>query len=181
MIANWLLISLDSRADLKQSPFFHVVDSREFVNLSLGERFTFQVSSKSGIKLFNLHHEHTSRIGGNFGGFKRSLYKYISSWYMLFDKYSRNRFLLSFFMLCFQDGFIFMLVNERSRWRHIKKYYLILNLKIECPLVLDFNYSVGVISKNKKLKGNVGFLFHVAFSNYFFPHADEVTSKLITS
>ena len=47
--------------------------------------------------------------------------------------------------------------------------------------MLDFNYSVGVISKNKKLKGNVGFLFHVVFSNYFFPHADEVTSKLITS
>ena len=70
-------------------------------------------------------------------------------------------FLLSFFMLCFQDGFIFMLVDERSRWRHIKKYYLILNLKIECPLVLDFNYSVGVISKNKKFKGKVGFLFHV--------------------
>ena len=67
-------------------------------------------------------------------------------------------------MLCFQDGFIFMLVDERSRWRHIKKYYLILNLKIECPLVLDFNYSVGVISKNKE-----------------FPDADEVTSKVITS
>ena len=31
--------------------------------------------------------------------------------------------------------------------------------------MLDFNYIIGVISKNEKLKTNVVFLFHVALSN----------------
>ena len=53
-------------------------------------------------------------------------------------------------------------------------------MKIECPLVLDFNYSASIISKNEKLKANVGFLFHDVFSNYFRLHAGEVTSKLKT-
>ena len=42
-----------------------------------------------------------------------------------------------------------------------------LNLKIQCALVLDFNYSVGVISKNEKLKTNVGFFFKMSFQTIF--------------
>ena len=53
-----------------------------------------------------------------------------------------------------------------------------LNLKIECPLVLDINYSIGVTSKNENLKTNTGFLFHDVFPNYFRVHADEATAKL---
>ena len=58
----------------------------------------------------NVHHEYTSRIKRNFGGFKSGLYKYISTQYILFDKYSRNRF--SF--ISFQVGFVVMLADKRS-------------------------------------------------------------------
>ena len=73
-----------------------------------------------------------------------------------------------------------MNVQIKDTPRNISKFLKSLNLKIECPLVLDFNYSVGVISKNEKLKTNVGFLYHVVFSNYFCLHVGEVTSKLKT-
>ena len=70
-------------------------------------------------------------------------------------------------MLCFQFGFVPTLEDKRSSWRHIKKYLLNLNLKIELPLVLDFTYNVGVISKNERLKTNVGFYFMVCFQIIF--------------
>lgn len=44
----------------------------------------------------------------------------------------------------------------------------------------QFNYNVGIISKNENLKTNVGFLFHLVFSNYFCLNAGEVMSKLKT-
>lgn len=44
----------------------------------------------------------------------------------------------------------------------------------------QFNYNVGIISKNENLKTNVGFLLHLVFSNYFCLNAGEVMSKLKT-
>ena len=71
-------------------------------------------------------------------------------------------------MLCFQIGFVLTLADIRSSWRHIKKYWLILEKsEFERGIALDFNYSVGVTSKNEKLKTNVGFLLHVVFSCLF--------------
>ena len=56
-----------------------------------------------------------------------------------------------------------MNVQIKDTPRNISKFLKSLNLKIECPLVLDFNYIVGVISKNERLKTNEGFFFMVCF------------------
>ena len=63
-------------------------------------------------------------------------------------------------------------VQIKDTPRNISKFLKSLNLKIECPLVLDFNYIVGVISKNERLKTNEGFFFMVCFQII------EVTPKL---
>ena len=63
----------------------------------------------------------------------------------------------------------------KSYKKNINEFLKSLNLKIQYPLVLDFNYNAGVISKNKKFKTILDFLFHVLFSNYVRPHADEVS------
>ena len=55
-------ISLGSWADYKYSPVFMLCTHVNFSSLVCGENF---------------NHEYTSRIGGNFGGFKHSLYKYV--------------------------------------------------------------------------------------------------------
>ena len=46
-----------------------------FQTVSFSRELALNLSLACG---YNLHHEYTSRIGGNFGGFKRSLYQYIS-------------------------------------------------------------------------------------------------------
>ena len=46
--------------------------------------------------------------------------------------------LLSYFMLCFQVGFVLTLADERSSWRQIKKYKLIL-VKLEFENRMSFS------------------------------------------
>ena len=73
---------------------------------------------------------------------------------------------------------------EGDTSRNISYYLKNSNLKIECSLVLDFDYIVGVISNNEKLKTvylqKCRFLFHYVFSNYFRLHTGEVTLKFKT-
>ena len=88
--------------------FLHVVYSREFVNLSLVE-ITY---------ILNTHQEleEILEVSSSF-----NMNMYLANIYYLINILEID-FLLSFFMLCFQVGFVLTLADERSSWRHIKKY-----------------------------------------------------------
>ena len=92
--------------------FLHVVYSGEFVNLSLVD-----------ITYITKTHQELQKI------LKVSRAVYINT-YLANICYLINilkiDFLLSIFVLCFQVCFVLTLAQKRSSWRHINKYYLIL-------------------------------------------------------
>ena len=92
--------------------FLHVVYSREFVNLSLVEITYIMKTHQELEKILEV----SSAVYINM---------YLANIYYLIGILEID-FILSFFMLCFQVCFVLTLVDERSSWRHIKKYQLIL-------------------------------------------------------
>ena len=94
---------------------------------------------------------------------------YLANIYCLIN-ISEIDFLLSFFMLYFQVCFVLTLadnVQVEDTSRNISKFLKSLNLKAECLLALNVNYSVSIIAKNKKQKTNVCFLIMMCFQIIF--------------
>ena len=94
---------------------------------------------------------------------------YLANIYCLIN-ISEIDFLLSFFMLYFQVCFVLTLadnVQVEDTSRNISKFLKSLNLKAECLLALNVNYSVSIIAQNKKQKTNVCFLIMMCFQIIF--------------
>ena len=98
--------------------FLHIVYSPEFVNLSLVE-ITYIMNKYQEL-------DKTVKVSSVF-----YINIYLANIYYFINILEID-LLLSYFMLCFQVGFVLTLVDERSSWRKIKKYKLILeNLEFE--------------------------------------------------
>ena len=86
----------------------HAVYSGEFGNLSLVEMTYIMKTHQELEKILEI----SSAVYLN---------TYLANIYYLINILEID-FLLSFFMFCFQVCFVLTLTDERSSWRHIKKY-----------------------------------------------------------
>ena len=104
--------------------FLHIMYSPEFVNLSLVE-ITYIMNKYQEL-------DETLKVSSVF-----CINMYLANIYY-FINILKIDLLLSYFMLCFQVGFVLTLADERSSWRQIKKYKLILE-KLEFENRMSFS------------------------------------------